>query len=116
MVAQLGRNCLHFKPTHLVYCNLLSDQSAISIKPITYASTGITLSLFTAIVLYHIVTKVLSTEQGQLTMRKLKHHFLKFRKNKQAIQSGHKMDLTGSNSKFKDKVTYSVIQLEETLI
>ena len=87
--------------------------TAISIEPITYASTGISLSLFIAIILYHIATKVLNTKQGQQIMGKLKHHLLKLRNwNEPTIQSKPRVDLSG----YKDKVTYSVIQLEETLI
>jgi hypothetical protein len=89
-----------------------------SIKPITYTSIGITLALFTTIVLYHIVIKVLSTNQGKkLNIRNLHHHLLKLRKGNHSIQSGIGMDHIGSNgSETKDKVTYSVIQLEEPLI
>ena len=87
--------------------------AATSIKPITYASVGTTLALSTAIVLYHIVTKVLGTNRGQkLNVGKV---LLKLRKSKQIIQSGLGTELTGS-SEPKDKVTYSVIQLEEPLI
>ena len=92
----------------------------ISIKPITYVSIGITMALFTAIVLYHIVIKVLGTNQGQkllVNARKLQYHLLKLRRSNHGIQSGLGTDHTGSHgSETKDKVTYSVVQLEEPLL
>ena len=85
--------------------------AAISIKPITYTSTGITLALFVAIILYHIVMKVLNTKQGQCLIEELKHYLLTLKKGKPNMQSGLGIDLIDSEP--KDKVTYSVIQLEE---
>ena len=98
-----------------------TNAAAISVKPITYTSVGTAFALFVAIILYHIMAKVLSTKQGQkINVRMIQYrHLLKLhRKSKQSVQSeGVGTDLAGHDSESKDKVTHSVIQLlEEPLI
>lgn len=102
-------NLLILSTTTLYHIN-----ATVPIKPITYTSTSITLVLFVAIVLYHIVIGVSKRNLGQHLLQKLKNSLFILSTRKASSQNVLQTDPIQSEP--IDTVTYSVIQLEDPLI
>ena len=104
-----------FETTFVLNSALLSAatlyqiNAGVAITPITYTSTGTAFVFFMAIVLYHLIQKILQSSKGQTLLNLLKKNVVSFNlklSNKETKSATKELAL-------KNKVTYSVIELDD---